>query len=69
MLSGYANLLAERHLHLRLLIAPHVVRAGEDLLETVVENIVENAISFSPTDGSIQVPSPVPAPGRLHGRG
>ena len=56
MLSGYANLLAERHLHLRLLIAPHVVvRAGEDLLETVVENIVENAISFSPTDGSIQV--------------
>jgi two-component system sensor histidine kinase ChvG len=56
MLSGYANLLAERHLHLRLLIAPHVVvRAGEDLLETVVENIVENAISFAPTDGSIQV--------------
>ncbi|QQP87734.1 HAMP domain-containing histidine kinase [Skermanella sp. TT6] len=56
MLSGYAGLLAERHLHLRLLITPHVVvRAGEDLLETVVENIVENAISFSPIDGSIQV--------------
>lgn len=56
MLSGYAGLLAERHLHLRLLITPHVVvRAGEDLLETVVENIVENAISFSPVDGSIQV--------------
>jgi two-component system, OmpR family, sensor histidine kinase ChvG len=56
MLSGYANLLAERHLHLRLLIAPHViVRAGEDLLETVVENIIENAISFSPADASIQV--------------
>ncbi len=71
MLSGYANLLAERHLHLRLLIAPHVVvRAGEDLLETVVENIVENAISFSPDRRQHSGPArPFRHHGRLHGRG
>jgi two-component system sensor histidine kinase ChvG len=56
MLDGYGNLLSERSLHLRLALASRiVVRAGEDLLETVVENIIENAISFSPPNGVIMV--------------
>lgn len=32
-----------------------IVRAGEEMLETVVENVVENAISFSPADGTVTV--------------
>jgi two-component system, OmpR family, sensor histidine kinase ChvG len=32
-----------------------VVRAGEDLLETVIENLVENAVTFSPPGGSISI--------------
>lgn len=56
MLAGYSSLLSERRLHLKPAIDHNViVRASDELLETVVENIVENAISFSPLDGAIRI--------------
>ncbi|HEV7369130.1 HAMP domain-containing sensor histidine kinase [Arenibaculum sp.] len=56
MLNGYTTLLVERHLNLRMTVGPGVVvRASEELLETVVENVVENAISFSPGNGAVTV--------------
>jgi len=32
-----------------------VVRASEDLLETVIENLIENAVSFSPPGAAVAV--------------
>ncbi|MBP2231085.1 two-component system sensor histidine kinase ChvG [Azospirillum agricola] len=56
MASGYTGLLAERQLHMRSRIdAGLVVRASEETLETIVENLVENAVSFSPADGAVSV--------------
>jgi len=56
MANSYTGLLAERRLHMRSTVeAGVVVRASEDLLETVVENVVENAVSFSPENGTVQV--------------
>lgn len=56
MVGGYAGLLAERRIHVRPYIERGlIVCAGEDLLETVAENIIENAISFSPPDGNIHI--------------
>lgn len=56
LLNGYTPLLAERRLHLRMTVGSGiVVRASEELLETVVENVVENAISFSPPDGTLSI--------------
>ena len=56
MANSYTGLLSERRLHMRSSIQPGVVvRASEDLLETVVENIVENAVSFSPSDSVVSV--------------
>ncbi len=56
MANSYAGLLAERAVHLRSNIQPGmVVRASEDILETVVENIVENAVSFSPPGATVSV--------------
>jgi len=56
MAGGYTGLLAERRLHMRSRIdAGLVVRASEETLETIVENLVENAVSFSPPDGTVSV--------------
>ncbi|AWK89186.1 sensor histidine kinase [Azospirillum thermophilum] len=56
MASGYTGLLAERQLHMRSRIESGlVVRASEDILETIIENVVENAVSFSPRDGAVSV--------------
>lgn len=56
MASGYTGLLAERQLHMRSRIdSGLVVRASEETLETIVENLVENAVSFSPADGAVSV--------------
>lgn len=56
MAGGYTSLLAERQLHMRSRIESGVVvRAGEDILETVIENLVENAVSFSPQEGTVSV--------------
>jgi len=56
MADGYAGVLAERRLRLQARVeAGLFVRASEETLETIVENLVENAVSFSPADGLISV--------------
>ena len=56
MANGYTGLLSEQRLHMRSRIETGlVVRASEDILETVVENLVENAVSFSPAGGTVHV--------------
>ena len=56
MLDAYADTFASREIRLRTSITPNLtVLAGEELLETVIENIVENAISFSPQQGELAV--------------
>ncbi|MFQ5773390.1 MAG: sensor histidine kinase [Kiloniellaceae bacterium] len=56
MLGAYADSFASRQLTLKGAIAPEiVVRAGEDLIETVVENVIDNAVEVSPPGGEIAV--------------
>ncbi|WP_114395113.1 sensor histidine kinase [Oleisolibacter albus] len=56
VLQGYRGLLEERAVDLAGRIeAGVVVRAGEDLLETIIENVVDNAISFSPSGSVLRV--------------
>jgi two-component system, OmpR family, sensor histidine kinase ChvG len=56
LLRPQAELLAERRLGLDCHIRPGiVVRANAEMVETVVENLLENAISFSPTNATIGV--------------
>lgn len=56
MAAGYTGILAERRLHMRSRIETGlIVLANEDVLETVIENLVENAVSFSPDDGAIAI--------------
>jgi two-component system, OmpR family, sensor histidine kinase ChvG len=48
LLSAHAEIFRQRNLHLRGSIESGVVvRGNEEMLETVVENVLENAISFS----------------------
>lgn len=55
-LAAYAESLRARGLTLMQRIEPRVsVWGGEELLETVVENIFENALSFSPDGASVTV--------------
>ena len=52
MLAAYADTFASRRLILDARLQPEVsVLAGEDLLETVLENVIDNAVEVSP-DGS-----------------
>lgn len=54
MADDYARILAERRLRWQARIDPGLfVRASDETLETIVENLVENAVSFSPTDGTV----------------
>lgn len=56
MLEGYRERMAEQGLGLRIdLAAGLFVRAGEEILEVVFENLIENAASFSPKGGIISV--------------
>jgi two-component system sensor histidine kinase ChvG len=56
LLGSYAEPLAERAIRVKRHLAPTgVVRASPELLETVIENILDNAISFSPDGGAITV--------------
>jgi len=56
MLEPYAADTAESGVMIRRQIQPGLhVRASDDLVETVVENIVENALSFTPRGGAIDV--------------
>jgi two-component system, OmpR family, sensor histidine kinase ChvG len=61
LLQAHAEMFAERRLSLKGHIAPHVlVHANEEMVETVIENLLDNAVSFSPEGQSIGV--------RLEGR-
>jgi two-component system, OmpR family, sensor histidine kinase ChvG len=56
LLAAHVDVLAERGLVFRGSIAPGVlVRADEEMVETVIENLLDNAISFSPEGESIGV--------------
>src|SRR5262245_25449592 len=56
MMVAYASVIESRGLKLGTELEDNVVvRASEDLLETVVENIVDNSISVSPKGGRISV--------------
>ncbi len=54
MADDYAGVLAERRLRWHARVDPGLfVRASEETLETIVENLVENAVSFSPINGTV----------------
>ncbi|MGQ9367454.1 sensor histidine kinase [Azospirillum sp. A39] len=56
MAGSYTGVLAQRSLHIRSDVEGRLtVRASEDILETVIENLVENAVSFSPPGGTVHV--------------
>ena len=56
MLAAYSDSFAGRRLSLKQAIAPDVVvRAGDDLMETVIENVIDNAIQASAEGGEIEV--------------
>ena len=56
MLGGHSNLDIRMQPHFVLRVDNRVpVRANEDLLETIIENLVDNAVSFSPPNGRIDV--------------
>ena len=56
MLAAYGDSFAGRRLSLKQTIAPEVVvRAGDDLMETVIENVIDNAIQASSEGGEIEV--------------
>lgn len=56
MMRGYADLFSARNIYARTQISEDVVvRAGEELIETVIENLVENALTFSTTGRSVWV--------------
>lgn len=52
--QGYARMAAERSVGLDLVLAPGLTVSGsEDLLEGMVENLLDNALDFSPPGGKI----------------
>ncbi|HZB93901.1 MAG TPA: HAMP domain-containing sensor histidine kinase [Stellaceae bacterium] len=56
LLQAHAEALLERRLGLKGHIAPRVlIHANEEMVETVIENLLDNAISFSPEGESIGV--------------
>jgi two-component system, OmpR family, sensor histidine kinase ChvG len=56
LLQAHAEALLERRLNLKGHIAPRVLsHANEEMVETVIENLLDNAISFSPEGESIGV--------------
>jgi two-component system sensor histidine kinase ChvG len=56
MMVAYVSVVEARGLRLATELEDHVhVRASEELLETVIENVVDNAISVSPAGGRINV--------------
>jgi two-component system sensor histidine kinase ChvG len=56
LLQAHAETLVERRLILKGHISPRVlVHANEEMVETVIENLLDNAVSFSPDGESIGV--------------
>ncbi len=55
-LSGYDAVEAARRVRFRLVVrARPSVRAAEDQLVTVIENVIDNAVRFSPVGGTIDI--------------
>jgi two-component system sensor histidine kinase ChvG len=56
VLNAYGDVIANRRLRLTKDLERNLsVRGGEELLETVIENVIDNAIGFAPPDSAIQV--------------
>jgi two-component system, OmpR family, sensor histidine kinase ChvG len=56
LLQANADVFLQRRLHLKGHIEPRVmVHANEEMVETVIENLLDNAVSFSPEGESIGV--------------
>lgn len=56
LLDSYGESTVERGVAIRRHILPHCqVRAGIEMMETVIENILENALSFSPAHSTVYV--------------
>jgi len=56
MLTAYSPTFAGRNVHLDARVEPGIaVLAGEDLLETVFENLIDNAVEISPSGSTIVV--------------
>ena len=56
VLQGYRGLVEQRDVSLSARVDPGIeVRAGEELLETVIENIIDNALSFSPPGSTLRI--------------
>ncbi len=56
VLNAYGDVIANRRLRLDKELEPNLtVRGSEELLETVIENVIDNAIGFAPPDSAIQV--------------
>jgi two-component system sensor histidine kinase ChvG len=56
MLDAYASSLVSHGVHLQADIDPNIIiRAGEDLIETVIENVVDNAIEVAPRGSALTV--------------
>jgi two-component system sensor histidine kinase ChvG len=56
LLNAHADVFARRRLVLRGHIAPNViVLADEEMVETVIENLIENAVSFSPEGEAVGI--------------
>jgi two-component system sensor histidine kinase ChvG len=56
LLEAYEMTLVAQKKYLDAVIAPHVnAYANEDIMEAIVENLLENAVSFTPEGGVIEV--------------
>lgn len=56
MLESYRERMGEQGINLRVDLASNLfIRAGEEMIEVVFENLIENAMSFSPRGGTIAV--------------
>ncbi len=56
MMAGYADLFRSRAVTAQVKVDKNVeVLTGDELLETVIENLIENALTFSPSSRSISV--------------
>jgi two-component system, OmpR family, sensor histidine kinase ChvG len=56
LLQAHADMFAERRLALKGHIAPRVlIHANEEMVEIVIENLLDNAVSFSPESESIGI--------------
>jgi signal transduction histidine kinase len=51
----FAPVMQDRHLHCDVPPDPVVVNCDEDVIRRVLENLISNAIKFTPTDGTIRV--------------